>query len=603
MYVTTFYSFKGGVGRTMALANVAAALASRKKRVLLVDFDLEAPGLDTFPILRPKTESLGVVDFVLTYIREDKAPKVEDFIWKSASFDNVYVMPSGSLGEKYASNFSQIDWTWLYGERDGYLLFEDLKEQWRQSIRPDYVLIDSRTGFTDTGGICTRQLPDAAVILFFPNEQNLRGLRKVVSDIRAEANSARQKQIELHFVMANVPDLDDEDDILTSMKNRFQSELNFANEPMVIHRYESLSLLNQAIFVKERPNSRLAREYGELATRIVGRNLADRDAAMRFLNRANSSFRRIRGRVQGTGLRFSEEIRKIEDLHRDDGEIVFLLGKFAAGQGTLEDAESLLDRSIDELDYREAEVYLERARTRDLLGDSGSAEEDSEAVLAQIEVPYPLVLQAMRHIRDDATQRATTSAAVLRLSGKEQLRLASDLSRINHMSRVAILNRIAHDTQYENELQTQARSELALDAMASKEFKRAHELLTYDDRDFEWMNLDDSFNAGMAVWALSGAVLENYFEQVVNIGDAVSESAREANYAQRIAMSYWALDDDENALRFANEAKTKGSQKLREYSYWRYELVPGRVFEKDVTDLAGYIERSERKLPSFFDAK
>lgn len=42
----TFYSFKGGVGRSMAMANVADILARRGLRVLAIDFDLEAPGLD-----------------------------------------------------------------------------------------------------------------------------------------------------------------------------------------------------------------------------------------------------------------------------------------------------------------------------------------------------------------------------------------------------------------------------------------------------------------------------------------------------------------------------------------------------------------------------
>src|SRR5437762_8817511 len=44
--VTTFYSYKGGVGRTMALANLGHLLALRRTApVLLVDWDLEAPGL------------------------------------------------------------------------------------------------------------------------------------------------------------------------------------------------------------------------------------------------------------------------------------------------------------------------------------------------------------------------------------------------------------------------------------------------------------------------------------------------------------------------------------------------------------------------------
>jgi MinD-like ATPase involved in chromosome partitioning or flagellar assembly len=53
MYTITFYSFKGGVGRSLALANVGAHLALTGRKVLLVDFDLEAPGLDTFSKLDP----------------------------------------------------------------------------------------------------------------------------------------------------------------------------------------------------------------------------------------------------------------------------------------------------------------------------------------------------------------------------------------------------------------------------------------------------------------------------------------------------------------------------------------------------------------------
>ncbi len=61
----------------------------------------------------------------------------------------------------------------MYENQHGYLFFEDTKLQWEESIKPDYVLIDSRTGHTDVGGICTRQFADAVVLMFAPNKQNL----------------------------------------------------------------------------------------------------------------------------------------------------------------------------------------------------------------------------------------------------------------------------------------------------------------------------------------------------------------------------------------------------------------------------------------------
>src|SRR5215467_4520903 len=69
--VITFYSYKGGTGRTMALANVAWILAANGKRVLAVDWDLESPGLLRFfsPFMDPSalTSTPGVIDMIQEY--------------------------------------------------------------------------------------------------------------------------------------------------------------------------------------------------------------------------------------------------------------------------------------------------------------------------------------------------------------------------------------------------------------------------------------------------------------------------------------------------------------------------------------------------------
>src|SRR3954462_14549608 len=69
--IITFFSYKGGTGRSMALANVAWLLASAGNRVLVIDWDLEAPGLHRYfePFLDDKSleDSTGIIDFVLEF--------------------------------------------------------------------------------------------------------------------------------------------------------------------------------------------------------------------------------------------------------------------------------------------------------------------------------------------------------------------------------------------------------------------------------------------------------------------------------------------------------------------------------------------------------
>src|SRR5499433_755403 len=80
--VVTFYSYKGGTGRSMTLANVAWILASNGHRVLVIDWDLEAPGLHRYfhPFLEDKelTDSPGLIDFAVDFSEAARHAKRAD---------------------------------------------------------------------------------------------------------------------------------------------------------------------------------------------------------------------------------------------------------------------------------------------------------------------------------------------------------------------------------------------------------------------------------------------------------------------------------------------------------------------------------------------
>ena len=173
MYVATFYSYKGGVGRTLALLNVAYEMADTGLKVLVVDFDLEAPaihadrwksrGAGIAAATAASSDHAGMVEYVGTYLDTGQAPLVADYVVDATPDEcagEIGLMPAGRINDSYGDRLNQIDWNALYADHDGYLMFEDLRAQW-ETLGFHYVLVDSRTGFTDVGGICTRHLPDA----------------------------------------------------------------------------------------------------------------------------------------------------------------------------------------------------------------------------------------------------------------------------------------------------------------------------------------------------------------------------------------------------------------------------------------------------------
>src|SRR5947209_1855273 len=149
----------------MALVNVAAELVRRGRKVLVVDFDLEAPGLETYKHLRPPKPHPGIVEYVTEYRRTNAVPDLREYIYEAKRIGKkggrLWVTPAGRRDRAYRSALASLDWQRLYKEQEGFLLFEDTKEGWKEELKPDYVLIDSRTGDNDVMGMCTRQLPDS----------------------------------------------------------------------------------------------------------------------------------------------------------------------------------------------------------------------------------------------------------------------------------------------------------------------------------------------------------------------------------------------------------------------------------------------------------
>lgn len=211
--IVTFYSYKGGTGRSMALANVAWILASRKKRVLMIDWDLEAPGLHRYfaPFLvdRDLGGSRGVIDFIREFAIHAATPAPQDakadwympladiadyavsIRWPHFAPGLLDFIPAGQQDSSYATRVNSFNWDTFYDRLGGGTFLDATKKLIREQY--DYILIDSRTGVSDTSGICTVQMPDTVVVCFTLNNQSIKGAYSVAKSIAAQRTDAGGK--------------------------------------------------------------------------------------------------------------------------------------------------------------------------------------------------------------------------------------------------------------------------------------------------------------------------------------------------------------------------------------------------------------------------
>ena len=201
----TFYSFKGGVGRTTALTHVAWILAMRGRKVVAVDLDLEAPGLSTAFNLQPQPK-YGIVDYFYerSYLPEGIKPNISiTEIFGEVRIPNakgrLFVVPAGCLSLDYISKVDDLHAnTVIDGDQSLWTVF---KREIYEQLKPDVILIDSRTGINQWGALSLIQAADEAIIFLFPNEQNKQGIELLLRSLNT------LKNLSINFIFYPVPDV------------------------------------------------------------------------------------------------------------------------------------------------------------------------------------------------------------------------------------------------------------------------------------------------------------------------------------------------------------------------------------------------------------
>lgn len=274
--MTVFYSIKGGVGRSTALAVTAWHLAQQGKKVMVVDMDLESPGLSSSLLPDDRRPDYGLLDWLVEDVVDNGDEVLERLFATSPLADGsrgeIIVIPAH--GRQYGDYIAKMGRAWMY-RMDG-----EKRISWPQRLRillrkldeqhaPDRILIDARAGLDEIASASVLDLAPRLVLLFaLEGTQTWTGYSILFKHWNT-LGQARNIRESLQMVAAMIPPLEDKQSYMQRLRENawdcFRERLYDAlpvgeerdtfsydcndetapHNPWIIHWHQGLSALKQ----------------------------------------------------------------------------------------------------------------------------------------------------------------------------------------------------------------------------------------------------------------------------------------------------------------------------------------------------------------------
>lgn len=330
MKTITFYSYKGGAGRSLALANAARYLVRLGFSVVALDFDLEAPGLHYK--FSPNSDGkalplrVGVVDYIHSFVVDGLIPdRIKDFSITvevpGTGKPRVELIGAGNVPSRdYWLKLSTINWHELFysSGASGVKVFLELKSRIQHDLNPDFLLIDSRTGITEMGGVATTLLADQVICFVLPMPENLEGARAVLRSLKRSQRDAGSADLEVIIALSRLPYMKDQE-VESSTIDRILNSLNeeaedlrdtlSCREVFILHSEAQLQLREELriggnvspddsillrdylrLFAKIVPKELIQPKLGQLIQRAKDRIWSDPEGALKEVEELAESF-------------------------------------------------------------------------------------------------------------------------------------------------------------------------------------------------------------------------------------------------------------------------------------------------------------------------
>lgn len=295
----TLFSIKGGVGRSTTAAALASHLARNGKRVLVLDLDLESPGISAALLPRDQHPEFGIVDWFVEDLVGQGEAVLSGMVgrpeWRQPISGDVMVVPAygANLGE-YVAKLGRVYLDRVNGEgrRSWTMRLATLLDELERQEQPDVVILDSRSGLHDLAAAAVTDVAAHVLLFALDSESTWDGYR-VLFQHWSWYDVARTIRERLSLVAALVPTDRREIEYLGQLRERawdlfreslydevppnFTAEIeqelfSFAlndegapHDPMPIYRNEGLQALSS---LRELPESAVDLAYQRFFSRF-----------------------------------------------------------------------------------------------------------------------------------------------------------------------------------------------------------------------------------------------------------------------------------------------------------------------------------------------
>ncbi|MEY2632031.1 MAG: hypothetical protein RIR00_685, partial [Pseudomonadota bacterium] len=333
-FTLTFYSYKGGVGRSLLAANIGV-LRSRRGKTLLWDLDVEAPGLHRIGRLAPPSPPQeGFFEWLVDWQAQDKNakpdyPRLVAMAQQTPVAGKLYVLPACGENANIPELYESIRWDdFLKQDLElGRRLFREALSSFA-TAGFETVIMDSRTGYTDIGGLLAGLLPHVTVMIGSYGRQNTLGLKAIWDGLASLANETDSKSAirdplpPLKRLLVASPIPMDRTDLLAAGQKVWKETFGLLPTEMVEVPFHPDLPFTEDLLAVSQPDSPTAASYFALDERIEAlrretlrqsEQVAARDMAEPELGRKSRS-----GSTAERGKTFEEKVAQLLRLQGFD---------------------------------------------------------------------------------------------------------------------------------------------------------------------------------------------------------------------------------------------------------------------------------------------